>query len=107
MRDLVHQLDALNERIVAAETTIIRKIDEINEIVYEFMDMIPSRKEAFELNVQNDAIMEPLVADMAALVVERDALAQRIYDYEFERRRFLHQPPLEAEQAKSPTTPQL
>lgn len=107
MRELLAQYDALSEAVVAAETTIIHKIDEINEMIGEFMDMVPSRKEALELNDKNDAIMEPLIADLNRLVDERDALAQRMYDYEVARRRFLHQPPLEVPQARGPTTSQV
>lgn len=97
MRERQAKYDALSENILAAETTIIRKIDEINEMIGEFMGMIPSREAAFALNDENDAIMEPLVADLERLVDERDALSQRMYDYEVERRQFLHQPPLESE----------
>lgn len=97
MRDLIAQHDTLCEEIVAAETTIVRKIDEINEYIDEFMDMIPSVEEALALNDRHGAIMEPLVADLDRLVVERGALTQRIYDYEAERRRLLHQPSLESE----------
>lgn len=95
MRDLVARHDALSEQIVAAENTIVRKIDEINEMIQEFMDMIPSVQAALDLNDQNDAIMEPLIAHLDRLVRERDALAKRMYDYEVARRRFLHLPPLE------------
>jgi 2-phosphoglycerate kinase len=94
MRDLIAQYDALSETIHAAEATIIRTINETNEMIAEFIDMVPSRKEAFELNDSNDAIVEALIADLGRLVDKRDAIAQRMYDYEVERRRFLHQPPL-------------
>jgi len=107
MRDLLDQYDALSEKIVAARTTIARKVDELNEEIEEFADMVPSMEAAFALNDRNDAIMEALVEDMRILVVERNAVAQRMYDYEVERQRFLHLPPLEEGQLKSLTTPQV
>jgi len=97
MNDLVAKHDALSAKVIEAELAIDRKIEEINELVEEFIDFVPSMEEVHKFNAENKAAMVPYVEELNRLVEERDAVLRRVYDYEVARRRFLHLPTVESE----------
>ena len=98
MGALLADYDTLTARIDAAHVLMEDKVKELNELTAELIDMLPPTIEEIRaFNAQNEATMEPYVAVLDELVDRREALAQRIYDYEVARRRFLNQPPLDSE----------
>jgi len=98
MSDLVAKHDALSAKVVEAELAIDRKIEEINEMVEEFIDLLPpSMDEVHKFNAENKAAMVPYVDELNRLVDERDAVVQKVYDYEVARRKFYRLPSVGSE----------
>lgn len=98
LSDLLAKHEALSARITKAISQMDRKIEEINEMVEEFINLLPPKmEEVHEFNAENQAAMVLYVDELNRLTDERDAVVRKVYDYEVARRKFYRLPTVECE----------